>query len=95
LTLKRAVAAYVYALEDCLANTHRAEDRSLYEKYLANAAGILPSCVGGEPIANVVRRIEAHERLWGHAWLQDPIYRKAASAWGTVKEEVSTAKGLR
>ncbi len=76
MALKRAMSAYVRTLEDCLANTHRAEDRSIYEKYLADAAGILASCVAGEPIANVVRRIEAHERLWGHTWLQDPIYRK-------------------
>ncbi|SRR5258708_21744945 len=34
MPLKRAMAAYVRTLEDCLANTHRAEDRSIYEKYL-------------------------------------------------------------
>src|SRR6266849_6549502 len=58
------MSAFVRSLEDCLANTHQAEDRSIYEKYLADAAGILASCVAGEPIANVVRRIGAHERLW-------------------------------
>ena len=89
MPLKRAMSGYVRILEDCLANTHRAEDRPNYEKYLADAAGILASCVAGEPIANVVRRIEAHERLWGHTWLQDPIYRKAESAWHTVKEHAN------
>jgi hypothetical protein len=89
MALKRAISAYVRTLEDCLANAHVAEDRSIYEKYLADAAGILASCVAGEPIANVARRIEAHERLWGHTWLQDPIYRKAESAWQTVKEQAN------
>ncbi len=89
MLLKRAMSVYVRTLEDCLANTHQAEDRSIYEKYLADAAGVLGSCVAGEPLANVVRRIEAHERLWGHTWLQDPIYRKAASAWRTVKEQAN------
>jgi hypothetical protein len=87
MPLKRAMAAYVRTLEDCLANTHRAEDRSIYERYLADAARILAACVAGEP--NVVWRIEAHERLWGHTWLQDPIYRKAESAWHTVKEQAN------
>jgi len=87
--LSSTLAAYVLSLERCLANTHRAEDRSIYENYLADAAGILASAVMGAPIANLNSRVEAHERLWGHAWLQDKVYREAASAWNAVKKEIA------
>jgi hypothetical protein len=86
MALEQALAAYVLSLERCLASTHRAEDRSTYEKYLADAAGILASCVAGQS-ANLNSRIEAHERLWGHTWLTDEVYREAASAWRMVKNE--------
>jgi hypothetical protein len=76
-------------LEHCLANTQRAEDRSIYENYLADAAGILALAVVGAPIASLSSRVEAHGRLWGHTWLQDDVYREAASAWNAAKKEIA------
>ena len=43
------LARYVEALENCAAKTSRAEDRALYEKYLAHAAGLLALAVNAEP----------------------------------------------
>jgi adenosyl cobinamide kinase/adenosyl cobinamide phosphate guanylyltransferase len=87
MTLKNKLAAYILSLEECLAKTHRAEDRSLYEKYLADAAAILAFSVSGKPDAELHSRIKSHERLWGHTWLQDEIYKQAADAWKAVKQE--------
>jgi len=91
MTLQSTLASYVATLERCLANTHRAEDRSIYEKYLADAAGILASSVLGESMDILRSRFEAHERLWGHTWLQDAAYREASSAWGAVMKEAKVA----
>jgi hypothetical protein len=87
MALNSALAGYVLCLERCLANTHRAEDRPIYEKYLADAAGILASSINGS-VDSLSSRIETHDRLWGHTWLQDEIYREAASAWSAVKHEI-------
>ena len=91
MALQSALASYIATLERCLAKTHRAEDRSIYEKYLADAAGILAGAVLGESMEILGSRFEAHERLWGHTWLQDPAYREASSAWGAVKKEAKVA----
>ena len=91
MSLDSKLARYVIELEACLANTHRAEDRSLYEKYLASAAGILASCVLKQPASEIASRIMTHERLWGTTWLGDDIYRKAATAWAEAKKEAERA----
>jgi hypothetical protein len=87
MSLNRKLAAYILSLEECLAKTHRAEDRSIYERYLADAAGILALSVNGKSNAELHSRIKSHERLWGHTWLQDGIYKQAADAWKAVKQE--------
>jgi hypothetical protein len=87
MPLQSALASYVATLERCLASTHRAEDRCLYEKYLVGAGTLLAACILGEPIDALNDRIKDHDRTWGHTWLQDPIYREAASAWSAAKEE--------
>jgi hypothetical protein len=68
-------------------------DRAIYERYLADAAGILASCVAGGSRDDMSSRIEAHDRLCGHAWLQDEVYRKSASAWSAVKREAGRTRG--
>ena len=88
MALDSKFAAYILCLERCLEKTHRAEDRSIYEKYLVDAAGLLAACVDGVPIPELVARVELHERLWGQTWLQDPIYREAAESFATAKDEL-------
>ena len=87
-SLDERIAAYILSLEQCAAKTHRAEDRSIYERCLADAAGMLALSVMAGPIAELQQRAKSHERLWGHAWLQDEVYGKAAEAWSSVKEEI-------
>jgi hypothetical protein len=88
VSVSERIAAYVLKLEDCARRTHRAEDRSLYEKYLADAAGMLAMSVVAQPIAALRERAKSHERLWGHTWLQDEVYREAAEAWFAVKDDL-------
>jgi hypothetical protein len=88
MSLGSKLAAYVLCLESCLERTHRAEDRSIYVKYLAEAGGLLAACVAGAPMPELVSRVSSHERLWGYTWLQDPVYREAAAAFAEAKEEL-------
>ena len=80
------VAEYVLSLENSLATTRQAEDRSLYQSLLADAAGLLAAAASGNAKSDLVVRIERHERLWGQIWLQDPIYRTAQKLWFRAKE---------
>ncbi len=88
VSMSERLAAYVLKLEDCARRTHRAEDRTLYEKYLSDAAGMLAMSVAARPIAALRERAQSHERLWGHTWLQDEVYREAGEAWSAVKDEL-------
>src|SRR4029453_11442868 len=74
IALNSKMAAYILCLESCLERTHRAEDRSIYIKYLADGAGLLAACVAGAPIPDLVSRVESHERFWGQTWLQAPNF---------------------
>jgi hypothetical protein len=91
MTLSEHIAAYVLKLEDCSRRTHRAGDRSVYQTYLADAAGILALSISDQSVASLKDRAQSHERLWGHSWLQDEVYREAADAWKLVKEELLRA----
>ena len=39
--MKKEIAQYVLSLQDAAEKTHRAEDRPIYAKYLADAAVLL------------------------------------------------------
>ena len=82
----KTLAQYVLALEQCARSTKRAEDRPLYEALLADAAGVLAAAVTPETTAAITARVAAHERLWGHTWLQDPVFSDASSAWANAKK---------
>jgi hypothetical protein len=88
--LTERIARYVLGLEECASKTKRAEDRGIYQLYLADAAVLLAMAVAGQ--ANAVRgRLEAHERLWGHTWPQDEVYRIAQKRWAEVKHAFDQA----
>jgi hypothetical protein len=89
MPLASKLAEYIQSLEGCLEKTHRAEDRSIYKMYLADAAVLLAASVAGAPRPELVSRFESHERLWGQTWLQDPILSEAAAAFGAAKEELN------
>ena len=81
----QSLVRYVLALEQSAEATARAEDRSIYNSLLADAGVILATALAREPQSNIASRISQHERLWGHSWLQDPVFQNASSAWQAVK----------
>jgi len=87
-TLEHDLAEYVRTLEQCSHSTHRAEDRALYEAYLADAAGFLAAVALGITDDETRERFQRHERLWGTTWLIDPVYESAASRWTVIRERL-------
>lgn len=79
-------AEYIKALESSSQETTRAEDRSLYTKYLAEAGVILSAIVLGSTSAELASLISSHDRLWGQTWLIDPVYEKAAKSYQAFKQ---------
>ena len=80
-------AKYITDLQYCMENTHQAEDRHLYTKYLAEASYILAEITLGANKARIVELINGHERLWGNTWLQDPVYERASKTYQEFKQK--------
>ena len=79
------LADYILKLRRAHEETRRAEDRSLYERYLG-AAGVLLALVEADADqATISAAVASHERLWGNTWLSDPVYRVPSAAWQKVK----------
>ena len=83
-----ALADYVLKLSEAAANTHFADDRPLYEKYLADAAVLLALVVSGAKASDIDTAVERHERLWGQTWLQDDVFKKPADAFSAFKDQL-------
>ena len=84
--MKAALAQYVLSLKAAQGETHRAEDRAIYEKYLADAAVILALVETEAPSNLIASAMQQHERLWGHTWLSDDAYKDPSSKWELVKQ---------
>ena len=84
--VEKTRARYILDLSESLSNTHRAEDRPIYEAYLADVAVLFALVVEGTDREIIQKHIEQHERLWGHTWLQDPVYGKPRGSFDKVKE---------
>ena len=84
--IKTEIAKYILSLSAAASMTHRAEDRSLYEKYLADAAVILALAETEAPSTSMREAIQSHERLWGNTWLVDDSYKGPSAAWQKVKK---------
>jgi hypothetical protein len=83
--MKKELATYILKLNEAAKTTKRADDRSLYEKYLASAAVILALVESGAEKEVIQNEVQAHERLWGNTWLVDDVYKNPSSAWQKVK----------
>ena len=83
--MKKELAAYILKLNEAAQSTKRAEDRQLYERYLASAAVILALVESGAENNIVEEEVQAHERLWGNTWLVDDAYKIPSNAWQKVK----------
>ena len=84
--LNKELSLYILKLHRAAQKTKRAEDRPLYEKYLASAAVILALAEKGAEKEILENEIRAHERLWGNTWLVDDVYKGPSNAWQEVKK---------
>ncbi len=83
--MKKELATYILKLNEAAKSTKRAEDRPLYEKYLAGAAIILALAESGAAREMIQNEVEAHERLWSNTWLIDDASKNPSDAWHKVK----------
>ena len=74
-------AEYVLGLSQALANTHHAEDRPLYQTYLADAAVLLALLVREDRSPDIRVRVGLHERLRSQTFPSGSEQVVAAEAW--------------
>jgi hypothetical protein len=79
--LTRVLANYIVALGHAASVTQRAEDRPICTSLLADAAVLLARAAIGEPAEFLRDAAKAHDRLWGHTWLDDRAFEKASGLW--------------
>jgi hypothetical protein len=84
-SLTTALVRLISEMEQQAGSTHEAEDRPLYDKFLAKAAIIVAKVVQDQPIGDEVATME---RLFGHTWFKDE------KAYTRIYEEWDTFKGL-
>lgn len=84
--MKAEIAQYILCLRSSASMTNRAEDRSLYEKYLADAAVLLALVETEAPITSIRDAVLSHERLRGITWVVDDTYKEPSAAWQKVKQ---------
>jgi len=78
-----ALARFILELERLTKSTHYAEDRHLYETFLANVSIIIARVVQEEPIGD---DIASMDWLFGHTWFRDKdAYGRAYSQWDIFK----------
>ena len=87
--MTKELAEYVLRLRDAAGATRRAEDRPIYEKLLADAGVLLALAETVTDQNAIANAVASHERLWGHTWLQDPVFEKPSAAWQKVKDGLS------
>lgn len=86
--MKAELADYILKLQRAYEETRQAEDRTLYERYLADA-GVLLALVETDADTDTIHAAMAsHERLWGNTWLQDDVYRVPSEAWENLKRKM-------
>ena len=88
ISMVDALADYILKLSEAAATTYFAADRPLYEKYLADAAVLLALVVSGAEPQQINESVKRHERLWGHTWLKDEVFKKPADAFEVFKEQL-------
>ena len=83
--MKKELATYILMLNEAAQSTKRAEDRPLYEKYLASAAVILALVESDAEREKIQSEMDTHEHLWGNTWLIDDAYKIPSDAWQKIK----------
>ena len=85
--MKAELADYILKLRRAREETGRAEDRTIYERYLGDAGVLLALVEAGADKASIRAAVASHERLWGTTWLIDPAYQVPSEAWQKVKRK--------
>lgn len=86
------LARYVLALEQGSRACARAEDRLVYGRLLADAAGLLAVAVADGTVDDLATRMAAHDRLRGQLWLQDSsAAAEGSAAWAECRGAVGDA----
>lgn len=85
MSMKTALADYVLCLSNCAALTKHANDRPLYQHYLADAAVLLASAVRDIEREELKEKVGLHDRLFSQSWLVGPEHKVIFEAWGRVK----------
>ncbi|MDQ3820455.1 MAG: hypothetical protein M3362_22625 [Acidobacteriota bacterium] len=83
--MKKDLADYILCLSEDLEHTHHANDRPLYEKYLADAAVLLALVERGVDVEELRRRVQNHERLLSNTWLVGDEHKSVLAAWQKFK----------
>lgn len=84
--MEKELALFIEDLELGLETTNRAEDRKLYETYIAYAGIILSKVVLGEPKEEIFKAIDTNEKLWGNSWLNSPVKGNHPESYRKFKE---------
>lgn len=84
--MKTELTDYILCLSDCLNITRQANDRPLYEKYLADAAVILALVERGTSVEALRQRVENHKRLLSNTWLVGGEHKSVFEAWEKFKD---------
>ena len=78
-----ALSRFILEVQRLLIETHEANDRHIYDMYLAQAGVILAKVIQSQGIGT---DIDSMERLFGNTWLKDDkAYARAYSAWDEFK----------
>jgi len=76
-----ALADYILCLSESEAHTHHANDRPLYQMYLAHAGLLLALFVRGASTSEIETQLDHHERLWGQTFLAGPEHVAIRESW--------------
>lgn len=82
-SLITALSRFIMEVKRLQGETHEAEDRRIYEMYLAQAGVILAKVTQNRGVGD---DIDTMERLFGNTWLKDgDAYARAYSTWDEFK----------
>ena len=81
-----ALVDYILCLSQSLEHTHHANDRHLYQSYLAEAAVMLALLMKNADASQMETLIQNHGRNLGYSWLVGPEHAAVAKAWSTFAE---------
>jgi hypothetical protein len=83
---QKALADYILCLSQSWEHTHHANDRPLYQSYLAEAAVMLALFMQDSDARQIETLIQGHSRNLGYTWLVGPEHDAVEKAWKAFVE---------